>query len=131
MQEAHNLYMSLKQFMLKLPDQSVREQLNETKRALSVRTRKMKALAAEVRCGQLDDRALEMNVQNYQVTILELRQQLVKQKRDNQRLRERMNEAAHEDERHNGDAIMPSTSAYRTVGSGYRIPTATAHSDRS
>lgn len=30
MQEAHNLYMSLKQFMLKLPDHTVREKLNAT-----------------------------------------------------------------------------------------------------
>lgn len=146
LQESHNLYMSLKQFMMKLPDHTVVEKLTATKvntksysegmyiaklsflqRALTAKTRKMKALAAELKCNEMDDKDAEQGIQELQATILELRQQLIKQKKDNQRLRERLNEAHNEE---SASGFAPTTSEFKTLAAGFRVPT-TAHSDIS
>lgn len=87
----------------------------------------MKALAAELKGNQMDDKTLELNMQQQQNVINELRRDLCKQKKDNMRLKERIAALQQID---GPPYPIPTTSAYKTVGCGYRIPTS-AHSDFS
>lgn len=88
----------------------------------------MKALAAELKGTQIDDKTHELSVQQQQNVINELRRDLCKQKKDNMRLKERIGALQQSDDA--PQFPIPSTNAYKTLGCGYRIPTS-AHSDFS
>lgn len=86
----------------------------------------MKALAAELKCSQLDDRDREGSEQQLRDSCAELRQELLKLKKENQRLRERLGDGQQHDDRLQSCPIvgqLTNVSGYKTLGSGYRIPT--------
>lgn len=92
----------------------------------------MKALAAELKCNQMDDRDRECSVQQLRDSCAELRQELFQLKKDNQRLRERLRDGQQQ-QQHDDQQLLqtcppimgqPTNAAgYKTLGSGYRIPT--------
>lgn len=87
----------------------------------------MKALAAELKCSQLDDRDREGSEQQLRDSCAELRQELLKLKKENQRLRERLGDGQqqHDDRLQLCPLVgqLTNVSGYKTLGSGYRIPT--------
>lgn len=94
----------------------------------------MKALAAELKCNEMDDRDRECNVQQLRDSCSELQQELFKLKKDNQRLRERLSDGQpqQQQQQHDDQQLQscppiigqPTNAAgYKTLGSGYRIPT--------
>ncbi|XP_062541404.1 cilia- and flagella-associated protein 58 [Armigeres subalbatus] len=91
--ESDKMYDELKQVVEKLPHQKMREQLCATQRALTARTKKLKALTAEIRVKETDSKSQECLVDELKKSLLETKKELVKEKREKQKLTETMRNA--------------------------------------
>lgn len=76
-QEAHTLYQSMKQFMVKLPNHSIKGKLNNVKIALASEKRKLKSMAAEMVANQRDCKSKEMELEQFKRTLIETKQELL------------------------------------------------------
>lgn len=67
--EYQNLYDSLKNFVLKIPGHDMKERLNSTQRTLTAKTRKMKALAAELNTKEEEIKIKEMSMEELKKSL--------------------------------------------------------------
>ena len=116
LKESHKLYESLKEFMQKLPNHTIKEKLTNTKRALTAKTKKLKALAAEVKANQIDVKNKELDIQEYRKCILQTKQELLLERREKTDLKKVVIETS--------QVLYPivQSSSYRTVGAGFHMP---------
>lgn len=78
-QDSDKMYGELKQVVEKLPHQKMKEQLCATQRALTARTKKLKALSAEIRVKENDSKSQECLVEELKKSLLETKKELVKE----------------------------------------------------
>lgn len=84
LKECQKLYDSLKEFVLKIPSHDVKERLNSTQRALTAKTKKMKAFAAELN-------VLENEMKMKECQLEQMKKELQKVKGENTQLVSREN----------------------------------------
>ncbi|XP_065074550.1 cilia- and flagella-associated protein 58 [Ochlerotatus camptorhynchus] len=130
-QESDKMYGELKQVVEKLPHQKMKEQLCATQRALTARTKKLKALSAEIRVKEIDSKSQECLVEELKKSLLETKKELVKQKRDKLKLTETVQNAlmpangGRRPSTHQGNVIMvqrnSTSGGYRMMGSGFKV----------
>ena len=81
LQQSGKLYDALKEVVEKLPSHKVKERLSATQRALTARTKKLKALAAEIRIKELDSKSKDCTLEQLKQALLETKKELVKEVR--------------------------------------------------
>ncbi|KAL1376627.1 hypothetical protein pipiens_004341 [Culex pipiens pipiens] len=141
-EESEKMYGELKEVVEKLPHQKMKEQLCATQRVLTARTKKLKALSAEIRIKEVDSKSQECLLDELKKSLLETKKELVREKRDKQKLAESVRSAlvpigssggGRRVQSHHGEVIVfqaqqrPNTNhgsksaGYRMMGSGYKV----------
>lgn len=87
LKESKMLYDSLRELTLRMPSIVVKRKLNDTQRVLTAKTRKLKALSAEVHAKQTDAKEMEMNLEVLSRELFEANQKLLRERRENHKLR--------------------------------------------
>uniref|UniRef100_A0A182QYH8 Cilia- and flagella-associated protein 58 central coiled coil domain-containing protein n=1 Tax=Anopheles farauti TaxID=69004 RepID=A0A182QYH8_9DIPT len=133
LQQSEKMYDALKEVVEKLPSHKVKERLSATQRALTARTKKLKALAAEIRIKELDCKSKDCTLEQLKQALLDTKKELVKEKREKIKLVE--NIRGHRSEgpmlaraNSSSDIIVIRTTSqsahhsasYRTLGSGFK-----------
>ncbi|GAB0090646.1 coiled-coil domain-containing protein 147 [Sergentomyia squamirostris] len=116
LQEAHQETFKLRKVLLKLPSHRIKERLNSTQRALTMRTRELKSIVAELKIKESDIKSQSSNLEDMKQSLVEARKEVSKQKREKLKLLEtqRLVQQIHQ--------MMPSTvSCNRSMGAGYKI----------
>ncbi|XP_313461.5 cilia- and flagella-associated protein 58 [Anopheles gambiae] len=132
LQQSGKMYDALKEVVEKLPSHKVKERLSATQRALTARTKKLKALAAEIRIKELDSKSKDCTLEQLKQALLETKKELVKEKREKIKLVEnirghRADGPALAGHNATSDIIVIRTTSqsahsasYRTLGSGFK-----------
>lgn len=84
-EESEKMYGELKEVVEKLPHQKMKEQLCATQRVLTARTKKLKALSAEIRIKEVDSKSQECLVDELKKSLLETKKELVREVRTAER----------------------------------------------
>ncbi|XP_055588238.1 cilia- and flagella-associated protein 58 [Uranotaenia lowii] len=132
--ESEKMYGGLKEVVEQLPNQKMKEQLCTTQRVLTAKTKKLKALAAEVRAKEMDTKSQECLVEELKKSLLETKKELVKEKREKQKLLESARGAyiatsggRRLSSPNSGDVIVfqqqknGNSAGYRMVGAGFKV----------
>ncbi|XP_055619177.1 cilia- and flagella-associated protein 58 [Toxorhynchites rutilus septentrionalis] len=129
--ESKKMYGELKQVAEKLPHQKMKEQLCVTQRSLTARTKKLKALAAEIRIKESDCKSQECMVEELKKSLLETKKELVKEKREKNKLADTVRSAlasggGRKIQSHHGEVIVihqrgSQSAGYRMMGSGFKV----------
>ncbi|KXJ78445.1 hypothetical protein RP20_CCG004591 [Aedes albopictus] len=129
--ESDKMYGELKEVVEKLPHHKMKEQLCTTQRALTAQTKKLKALSAEIRIKEIDSKSQECLVDELKKSLLETKKELVKEKREKQKLSETMRNAlmpangARRPSTHPSNVIVvqrnTTSGGYRMMGAGYKV----------
>lgn len=77
LQEAHGLYVTMRQFMVKLPNHTIKGKLNNVQCALTAEKRKLKSMAAEMIANQMDVKTKEVEIEQYKRSLVETRRELM------------------------------------------------------
>lgn len=119
LQETHKLYEALKDFLLKLPTDNVKQRLSATKSILCSKNKKLKSLTAELNAKDMDEKLQECKIEELKTKLTETKKDLIKQKRERDKLAQEhaRNNSAHQQMLQNSNY-----NDYRTVGSGFKIP---------
>ncbi|XP_050100287.1 cilia- and flagella-associated protein 58-like [Anopheles aquasalis] len=131
LQQSEKMYDTLKEVVEKLPSHKVKERLSLTQRALTARTKKLKALAAEIRIKELDCKSKDSTLDQLKQALLETKKDLAKEKREKIKLVEnlrghRTHSVLHGPSTDTDFIVFRTTSQsansgnYRTLGSGFR-----------
>lgn len=114
--ETHKLYNSLKDFLLKLPTENVKERLSTTQSTLVMKNKKLKALTAELNAKDIDEKLNECKIEELKTKLTETKKELMKEKRVKNKL-------VLEHARNNSAQVQNDNyPEYRTVGAGFKIP---------
>ncbi|XP_058456999.1 cilia- and flagella-associated protein 58-like [Malaya genurostris] len=132
--ESEKVYGELKEVVEKLPHQKMKEQLCATQRALTARTKKLKALSAEIRIKESDSKSQECLVDELKKSLLETKKELVNEKREKQKLAESVrnvlipaNGIGRSQSHHHHDKVIviqqrdSRSGGYRMLGSGFKV----------
>ncbi|XP_058812314.1 cilia- and flagella-associated protein 58-like [Topomyia yanbarensis] len=127
--QADKVYGELKEVVEKLPHQKMKEQLCATQRALTARTKKLKALSAEIRIKETDSKSQECMVEELKKSLLETKKELVNEKREKQKLADSVRNAFNPGGRsqsHQSKVIVihqrnSQSGGYRMLGSGFKV----------
>nr|XP_029713268.1 cilia- and flagella-associated protein 58-like [Aedes albopictus] len=129
--ESDKMYGELKEVVEKLPHHKMKEQLCTTQRALTAQTKKLKALSAEIRIKEIDSKSQECLVDELKKSLLETKKELVKEKREKQKLSETMRNAlmpangTRRPSTHPSNVIVvqrnTTSGGYRMMGAGYKV----------
>ncbi|XP_055547011.1 cilia- and flagella-associated protein 58 [Wyeomyia smithii] len=131
-EESGKVYGELKEVVEKLPHHKMKEQLCATQRALTARTKKLKALSAEIRIKENDSKSQECMVEELKKSLMETKKELVKEKREKQKLAQSVRGAlipgfrsGGRSQSHQSEVIVihqrnSRSGGYRIMGSGFK-----------
>lgn len=108
---------------------AVKEQLSYTRRALTAKTRSIKALSAEANAKDQEVKQKDVNLENLRRDLLEKKQKLLCEKRDKHKLKLQLDAIKQQINNTGTDRPMSNPvgqlAAYKT-GAGFRVPGAYA-----
>ncbi|CAD7089959.1 unnamed protein product [Hermetia illucens] len=112
LQQSHKLYILLKNYIEKLPSYKVKEDLVETQRMLKIRSRKLKAITAEMNTKEIEIKSRECVIENLKTTLKTSEIQINQLKKKALKI---------EDEKGQGKTQEELLPKRQTLGAGFRI----------
>ncbi|XP_005180606.1 cilia- and flagella-associated protein 58 [Musca domestica] len=86
LKESQRLYSTLKEFIVKLPSIKIKEELNEVKSALSLKTRKLKALKAEISVKSIEEKSHIVELEELKNDLTKVKNQLLNERKSKEKL---------------------------------------------
>lgn len=126
LRQSNFLYNALNSAMQQFSDaDKVKQQLCYTRRALTAKTRKIKALSAEANIKDQEIKLKDTNLKQLREDLMNKKQNLLCEKRDKQKLKTQLD--AIKNQINSGFVDRPmSNPVYKTAGAGFRILSTTS-----
>ncbi|XP_013101754.2 cilia- and flagella-associated protein 58 [Stomoxys calcitrans] len=86
LKESQRLYTTLKEFIVKLPNIKIKEELNEVKSALSLKNRKLKALKAEISTKAIEEKSHSVQLEELKNDLTKVKNQLLQERKSKEKL---------------------------------------------